>query len=84
MIDSSLLSGDVIRFGATVMLADEETDEEITYRIVGSHEADVAGGKLSVTAPLGRALIGKTLGGQVEVTTPGGAKYYEIIKVAYK
>ena len=63
---------------------DPETDEEITYRIVGSHEADVAGGKLSVTAPLGRALIGKTLGGQVEVTTPGGAKYYEIIKVAYK
>ncbi len=84
VIDVSQLSGDVIRFGATVMLADEETDEEITYRIVGSHEADVAQGKLSVTAPLGRALIGKKLGGQVEVTTPGGTKYYEVIKVEYK
>ncbi len=84
VIDASRLSGDIIRFGATVTLADEETDEETTYRIVGSHEADVARGKLSVTAPLGRALIGKTLGGQVEVTTPGGVKYYEIIKVDYK
>ncbi len=84
VIDASQLSGDMIRFGATVTLADEKTDEEITYRIVGSHEADVAMGKLSVTAPLGRALIGKILGDQAEVTTPGGTKYYEVIKVVYK
>jgi len=84
VIDASQLSGDTVRFGATVMLADEETDEEITYQIVGSHEADVGSGKLSITAPLGRALIGKSLGNSVEVATPGGTKYYEVIKVDYK
>jgi transcription elongation factor GreA len=84
VIDASKLSGDVIRFGATVMLADLDTDEEASYRIVGSHEADIAKGRISVTSPLGRALIGKTLGDTVEVTTPGGAKAYEVVKVSYK
>jgi transcription elongation factor GreA len=84
VIDASKLSGDVVRFGATVMLADLDTDEESNYRIVGSHEADIAKGRISVTSPLGRALIGKTLGDTVEVTTPGGAKAYEVVKVSYK
>lgn len=84
VIDASKFSGDTIRFGATVMLADVDTDEEINYRIVGSHEADIAKGRLSVTSPLGRALIGKTIGDNVEVTTPRGSKAYEIVQVAYK
>jgi transcription elongation factor GreA len=84
VIDASKLSGDVVRFGATVMLADLDTDEESSYRIVGSHEADIAQGRISVTSPLGRALIGKTLGDTVEVSTPRGAKAYEVVKVSYK
>ncbi len=84
IIDPSTLSGDVVRFGATVMLADEETDEESTYQIVGTHEADIKNGRLSITAPLARALIGKSLGDSVEVVSPGGAKSYEVIKVDYK
>ena len=84
VIDASQLSGDVIRFGATVMLADLDTDEESNYRVVGSHEADIAKGLISVTSPLGRALIGKTLGDTVEVTTPRGSKAYEVVKVSYR
>ena len=84
IIDPAALSGDVVRFGATVELADEETDAESTYQIVGTHEADVNRGRLSVTAPLARALIGKSLGDSIEVVSPGGSKFYEIIKVDYK
>ena len=84
VIDPSKLGGDVVKFGATVMVVDEETDEESTYQIVGSHEADAKNGSISVTAPLARALIGKTLGEVVEVRTPGGSKSYEIIKVEFK
>lgn len=83
VIDTSKLSGDVVRFGAKVELADEDTDEETTYQIVGSHEADIAAGRLSVTSPLGQALIGKSIGDSVEVTTPRGSKAYEIIKVSF-
>ena len=83
VIDTSKLSGKVIRFGARVKLADEDTDEETTYQIVGSHEADIAAGRLSVTSPLARALIGKTIGDSVEVTTPRGSKVYEIMKVKF-
>jgi len=83
VIDVSKLSGDVIRFGATVVLADEDTEEEATYCIVGSHESDAAAGRLSITSPLGRALIGKTLGDVVEVTTPRGSKSYEVVKIAF-
>ncbi len=83
-IDISELSGDVIRFGANVILADEDTDEEKTYRIVGTPEADISNGMLSITSPLGRSLIGKTTGDSVEVTTPGGTKSYEIVKVSYR
>jgi transcription elongation factor GreA len=78
VIDTTKLSGSVIKFGATVTLADEETDEEQTFTIVGEDEADVKGGKLSVTSPLARALIGKGKGDNVEVSTPRGAKSYEV------
>ena len=83
VIDPSKLSGDVVRFGANVLLADEETDAESEYQIVGSHEADVSKGRLSVTSPLARALIGKSIGDSVEVATPGGVRSYEVVKVSY-
>ncbi len=84
VIDVSKLSGKTIKFGATVTLADEDTDQETTYQIVGTDDADVDAGLLSITSPLARALIGKEVGDTVEVTTPGGSKAYEIIKVVYK
>jgi len=84
VIDPATLSGTVIMFAATVMLVDEETDEEVTYKIVGSHEADISAGKLPVTSPLAKALIGKTLGDSVEVHTPKGVKYYEVVSVEFK
>lgn len=83
VIDPSLLSGETVMFGATVVVADEDTEEETTYTIVGSHEGDISTGLLSVTAPLARALIGKTIGDSVEVKTPKGEKFYEIIKVKF-
>lgn len=84
VIDVSKLSGEKVMFGATVVLADEDTDEESTYQIVGADEADIKAGLLSITAPLARALVGKAEGDTVEVTTPGGAKAYEIVSVAFK
>src|SRR5229473_7309517 len=83
VIDVSKLSGSAVKFGATVTLADEETDEEQTFQIVGQDEADITQGRLSVTSPLARALIGKKIGESVEVTTPRGAKSYELVTVAY-
>ena len=84
IIDPIQLSGDVVRFSATVLLADEETDEETTYQIVGAHESNIEEGRISISAPIARALIGKSLGDSVTVTTPGGAKSYEIVQVDYK
>ena len=84
VIDVSKLSGTTVRFGATVTLADEDTDEKKTYQIVGADEGDIANGLLSLVSPLARALIGKEKGDSVEVTTPGGSKAYEIMKVQYK
>lgn len=84
VIDPASLSGDRVKFGATVMLIDEETDEEVTYKIIGSHEADISKGLLPVTSPLSKALIGKTLGDSVEVHTPNGTKYYEVVNVEFK
>ena len=84
VIDVSKLSGKVIKFGATVTLADEDTDEEQIFQIVGEDEADVSKGRLSVTSPLARALIGKGKGDSVEVATPRGAKSYEVVKVAFR
>jgi transcription elongation factor GreA len=84
VIDPSTLSGKEIKFGATVTLVDEDTDEEAVYQIVGPDEADIAEKRLSISAPLARALIGKTVGDNVEVTTPAGSKSYEVVKVQYR
>ncbi len=84
VIDVSKLSGKIIKFGATVRLADEDTDEKATYQIVGTDEAEISAGLLSVTSPLARALIGKKTGDSVEVTTPKGTKAYEIMRVQFK
>lgn len=84
VIDVTKLSGANIKFGATVKLVDEDTDEEKTYQIVGEPEADVRSGRVSVASPIGRALIGKTIGDTVEVNTPGGGKSYEIVDVAFR
>jgi transcription elongation factor GreA len=84
IIDVSKLSGKVIKFGATVTLIDEDTDEKTAYQIVGEDEADIKSKRLAITAPLARALVGKKVGDQVEVTTPGGSKSYEIAKVQFK
>lgn len=83
VIDPKKLTGSTVKFGATVTLADEDTDEEVTYQIVGVDEADIAQGRVSITAPLARAMIGKEQGEQVEVLAPSGAKYYEILSVTY-
>ena len=84
VIDVSKLSGNIVRFGATVTVVDEDTDEKVTYQIVGADEGDIAKGLLSVTAPLARALIGKKKGDQVEVSAPGGSKAYEVTRVVFK
>jgi len=84
VIDASQLSGKGVKFGATVKLVDEDTDEKCAYRIVGTDEADIAQGLLSVTSPLARALIGKSAGDSVEVDAPSGSRAYEILKVSYK
>ena len=84
VIDVSKLSGKEVKFGATVTLLDEDTDEKASYQIVGQDEADIAARRLSVTSPLARALIGKHVGDTIEVTTPGGSKSYEIVKIAFK
>jgi len=83
VIDVSKLSGDAVKFGATVTLVDEDTEEEMTFQIVGEDEADVKKGRLAVTAPIARAVIGKTVGDSVEVNTPKGHKAYEILKVEF-
>jgi transcription elongation factor GreA len=84
VIDVTKLSGDQVKFGATVTVVDEDTEEEGTYQIVGEHEADVKAGRISVSSPIARALISKEVGDVVEVNTPGGVKAYEILKVEWK
>jgi len=83
VIDVSKLSGSQIKFGATVTVIDEDTEEEGRYQVVGDHEADVKAGKISLSSPLSRAMIGKEVGDVVEVITPGGVKAYEIAKVEW-
>lgn len=82
VIDPAKLSG-TVKFGATVELVDEDTDEERTFQIVGEYEADIEAGKLNIKSPLARALIGKDVGDSVEVRTPGGEKSYEILQISY-
>lgn len=83
VIDVSKLSGSQVKFGATVSVVDEDTEEEARYQIVGDHEADVKSGRISLSSPLSRAMIGKEVGEVVEVNTPGGVKAYEILKVEW-
>ena len=83
VIDVSKLSGKQVKFGATVSVVDEDTEEEARYQIVGDHEADVKSGRISLSSPLSRAMIGKEVGEVVEVNTPGGVKAYEITKVEW-
>src|SRR5688572_10674972 len=84
VIDPSKLSGDRVRFGATVMLTNLDTEEETTYRIVGADEADIDHGLISVSAPLARALISKTIGDEVEVKLPAGTRRYEIGGIEFR
>lgn len=84
IIDIKTLKSDTVKFGATVTVVDEDTDEELTYQIVSEYEADITRKLISLTAPIGRALIGKKEGQSVEVQSPKGLRNYEILKVEYK
>mgnify|MGYP000453741984 FL=1 len=84
VIDVSKLTGGKVRFGATVTLIDVDTEEESTYKIVGEDEASVKDGKISITSPIARALIGKEEGDEAEVAAPSGARAYEVAKVEYR
>ena len=83
VIDITKLSGDTVKFGATVTLEDEESGDKVKYMIVGEHEANVREGKISIVSPIARVLIGKTKGETCEVVTPRGAKSYEVLKVEF-
>lgn len=84
VIDVSKLSGGTVKFGATVTLADEDTDEKRKFQLVGDLEADAKKGRISISSPIARALIGKSKGDTVEVAAPGGARSYEILKVEFQ
>jgi len=84
VIDPSKLSGDRIRFGATISLSNTETDERVTYQIVGADEANIDEGLISVSAPLARALIGREVGDEVSVTLPVGKRTYEVIEIVFR
>ncbi len=84
VIDPTKLSGDTVMFGARLTLIDEDTEAEVKYQIVGDFEADVKKGRISISSPIARALIGKKKGDSIEVNTPGGGKSYEIVKVQWK
>jgi transcription elongation factor GreA len=83
VIDISSLSGDAVKFGAHIRLLDEETEKESAYQIVGMHEADIKSGRLSVSSPLAKALIGKKVGDTVSVPAPGGDRSYEILEIRF-
>ena len=83
VIDPSSLSGEYVKFGAHIWLMDEETEKESAYQIVGVHEADIKGGKLSISSPLAQALIGKKVGDTVSVPAPGGDRSYEILGIKF-
>ncbi len=83
IIDVAAMSGNSVKFGATVQLVDEDTEAEMTYQIVGDFEANVEQGKISISSPIARSLIGKEIGDSVEVNTPGGGKSYEILGVKF-
>jgi transcription elongation factor GreA len=83
IVDVSKLTGNTVKFGATVKLVDEDTEKETAYQIVGDAEADITKGRVSISSPIARALIGKEVGDSVEVTAPGGARNYEILEVRF-
>ena len=83
VIDTTRLKGDTVKFGATVTVTDEDTDETFVYKIVGDDEADVASGKISISSPIARAMIGKEEGDTAEVAAPSGAKSFEIVSIAW-
>jgi transcription elongation factor GreA len=83
VIDVTKMTGTAVKFGATVTLVDEDTDEKKKYQIVGDHESDIKKGRISISSPIARALIGKSKGDTVEVAAPGGARSYEILKVEF-
>jgi transcription elongation factor GreA len=83
VIDISKLSGNIVKFGANVTLVDEDTEKESQYQIVGEFESDITKGLISISSPIARALIGKSIGDSVEVATPGGGKSYEIIQISF-
>ena len=83
VIDVATLSGKTVKFGATVTIVDEDTDEKLTYQLVGEMESDVQAGRLAISSPLARALVGKSVGDSVDVVTPKGDKMYEILKVKF-
>jgi transcription elongation factor GreA len=84
IVDVTKLSGTAIKFGATVTLVDEDTDEKVKYKIVGDTEASIKDGKISISSPIARALIGKAKGDSTEVTTPKGSRSYQVLKVEWK
>lgn len=84
IIDPSKMSGDRVAFGATVSLSNTQTDEEVTYRLVGADESDIANGSISISSPLARSLLGKEVGDQVRVRMPGGERTYEILDIAFR
>lgn len=83
VIDPAAMNGETVKFGATVLVIDEDTEKEHDFQIVGQHESNADEGKISITAPLARGLIGKSEGDSVEVNTPKGEKYYEILEIRY-
>jgi transcription elongation factor GreA len=83
VIDPSTLSGDTVKFGANILLLDEDTEKEVAYQIVGMYEADIKQSRLSITSPLAKALIAKKVGDTVAVPAPGGDRTYEILKISY-
>jgi transcription elongation factor GreA len=83
VIDPASLSGDTVKFGASVLLVDEDTDKEVQYQIVGTYEADIRQSRLSITSPLAKALIAKKVGDTVAVPAPGGDRSYEILRISY-
>ncbi len=83
VINVAELSGDTVTFGATVKVLDEDTEEQKQFQIVGELEADATNGKISITSPIARALIGKEVGDSIELNTPGGEKYYEILEISF-
>lgn len=84
IIDPATLSGDTVKFGAHVLIVDEDTDIEVSYQLVGHYESDTEAGKISINAPIARALIGKSVGDSVEVQTPQGKRGYEILDISFK